>query len=90
MGENSLVYVRYRTRGYGKDRDPKYVYPVTIECMGWLDYEDSQFVRVVFERHVRPTAEAGLATPIGTSVAIPKKDIINMQVLGVSPKLLEG
>ena len=90
MGKDSLIYVCYWERGKGEDVNPKTVYPATRECVGWLDYEDHNFVRVIYDRVVKATAEAGLTEPRAMCKAIPKADVINMQVLGVSPKLLEG
>lgn len=90
MGESSLVYIRYWERGKGEDVNPERVYPVTRECVGWLDYEDHNFVRVIHDRIVKATIEAGLTEPRAVCKAIPKSDVIDLQVLGVSPKPLQG
>lgn len=87
MGEHGLVYVCYWERCKGEDVNPKTVYPVTRECVGWLDYEDHNFVRVIYDRFVSPTAEAGLSELRAMCKAIPKADVIDMQVLPVNPKL---
>jgi len=88
MGRGDLVYVVYWERGCGEDADPKAVFPRMRECLGWLDYEDDRFVRVIFDRVVSASAQAGLAESVAVCRAIPRKDIVDIQQLGVKPKPL--
>jgi hypothetical protein len=49
-----VVYVRYKDHVLFKDSDASQYRPFLRECVGWLDFEDSELVRVVWERFSMP------------------------------------
>jgi len=74
----SLVYVRYQDHVLFKDSDASQYRPWVRECVGWLDYEDGEFVRVVWERYPEPNPPEN-ARLRSTGLAILKKAIVEMR-----------
>ena len=51
---NDLVYIRYRDHVLFKDSDPTIYLPWNRETIGWLDYKDDEYLRLVWERFAMP------------------------------------
>lgn len=51
--------------------------PVVREAIGWLDFEDAEYIRLVWERHAEAIIGEESKTRI-TGLAIRKSDIIGM------------
>ena len=81
MEVSSLVYVRYVDHVLFRDMDPTHARPFTRECVGWLDYEDSETVRIVWERFAMPDPP-NEAKPRATGLVILKKTILEMRRAG--------
>jgi len=73
-----LVYVRYSDHVLFRDSDASQFRPWTRECIGWLDYEDSECVRIVWERFAMPDPP-GESKPRATGLVILKKAIVEMR-----------
>ena len=52
--EGSIVYVRYRDHVLFRDVDPRAYKPFIREAVGWLDYQDEEYLRIVWERFAMP------------------------------------
>ena len=74
----SLVYVRYQDHVLFKDADASQYQPWIRECVGWLDYENDEYVRVVWERYAEPNPPDN-AKLRSTGLAILKKAIVEMR-----------
>jgi hypothetical protein len=74
----SLVYVRYQDHVLFRDMNPETVKPFTRECVGWLDYEDPECVRVVWERFAMPDPP-NESKPKATGLVILKKAILELR-----------
>ena len=74
----SLVYVRYRDHVLFKDVDPSLYRPWSRETIGWLDYEDQECLRLVWERFAMPDPP-NEAKPRATGLVILKKAIVEMR-----------
>lgn len=78
MAIGSLVYVRYADHVLFRDLDPRAYRPWTRECIGWLDYEDEECVRIVWERFAMPDPP-NESKPKATGLVILKKAILEMR-----------
>jgi len=76
----SLVLVRYLDHVLFKDVDPSLYRPWTRETVGWLDYEDSDHVRIVWERFAMPDPP-NESKPRATGLLILKKAILEIRTL---------
>jgi len=76
----SLVLVRYLDHVLFKDVDPSLYRPWTRETVGWLDYEDSDHVRIVWERFGMPDPP-NESKPRATGLLILKKAILEIRTL---------
>ena len=47
----SIVYIRYKDHVLFKDTDASQYFPWIREAVGWLDYEDKKYIRIVWERY---------------------------------------
>ncbi len=74
----SLFYVRYRDHVLFKDSDSSEYRPWTRECVGWLDYEGDDFIRLVWERFSEPNPPKN-ARIRSSGLAILKKAILEMR-----------
>jgi len=74
----SLVLVRYSDHVLFKDVDPSLCVPWTRETIGWLDYEDSNYVRLVWERFAMPDPPRE-SKPRATGLVILKKAIVELR-----------
>jgi len=63
-----------------KDIDPELSRPWTRETVGWLDYEDEEHVRIVWERFAMPDPP-NESKPRATGLVILKLAIIEMRRL---------
>ncbi len=50
-----IVICRYKDHVLFKDGDASKYRPWTRETVGWLDFEDKEYVRVVWERFSQPS-----------------------------------
>ncbi len=48
------VWVRYRDHSFFKDSDASQQRPRVLEAFGRLDYQDQDYLRVVFEQYPEP------------------------------------
>ncbi len=74
----SLVYVRYQDHVLFRDMDPSKASAFTRECVGWLDYEDQDHIRLIWERFAMPDPP-GESKPRATGLVILKKAILEMR-----------
>jgi hypothetical protein len=51
-----VVLVRYRDHFFFKDTDASQQRPRVLEAFGRLDYQDEDYIRVVFEQYSEPTS----------------------------------
>lgn len=74
----SVVCVRYRDHVLFKDSIASDCRPWTRECVGWLDYEDQDHVRIVWERFAMPDPP-NESKPRATGLVILRKAILEMK-----------
>jgi hypothetical protein len=75
------VYVRYYDAVLFKDALATHLFkPIVRETIGWLDYENAEYIRLVWERYAEPiiNEESRIRT---TGLAIRKSDVIEMRKL---------
>jgi hypothetical protein len=77
----SLVYVRYRDHVLFKDMNPGTAAPFTRECVGWFDYEDQDYIRILWERFAMPDPPND-SKPRATGLVILKEAILEMHRIG--------
>src|SRR2546422_919179 len=75
LEKGSLIFLRYMDHVLFKDIDPCNIKPWTRETVGWLDYEDPHYVRIVWERFAMPDPPKE-SKPRATGLVILKKAII--------------
>jgi len=78
MKIGELVYIRYRDHVLFRDMDPRAAGLFTRECVGWLDYEGEDHIRIIWERFAMPDPP-NEAKPRGTGLVILKKAIVEMR-----------
>ena len=74
----SLVYVRYMDHVLFRDMNPETAKPFTRECVGWLDYENEEHIRIVWERFAMPDPPSE-SKPRVTGLVILKNTIVEMR-----------
>jgi hypothetical protein len=75
-----LVFIRYNDHVLFKDADASQFRPWTRETVGWLDFEDEEFVRIVWERFPEPNSPEK-ARLRSTGLAIDRRNILEMRRL---------
>jgi hypothetical protein len=83
LERGSLVFLRYLDHVLFKDVDPTVYRPWIRETVGWFDYEDSDHVRIVWERFAVPDPPNDSKIR-ATGLAILKKTILEMRRATVS------
>lgn len=73
-----LVFIRYDDHVLFKDADASQYRPWTRETVGWLDYADEEFVRIVWERYPEPNFPKN-ARLRSTGLAIDRRTILEMR-----------
>lgn len=74
-----VVVVRYYDAVVFRDlMQSSEVAPIAREAIGWLDFENENYIRLVWERHAEAMVNEELKTRI-TGLAIRKGDIIKMK-----------
>lgn len=74
-----VVYVRYLDHVLFKDVDPStYAKPFVRETLGWLDYEDDESIRLVWECFAEPDPHRE-ARQRATGLVILKSGILEMR-----------
>jgi len=73
-----LVCVRYSDHVLFRDTDPTAVRFFVRECVGWLDYADSECIRVVWERFAMPDPP-NESKPRATGLLILNKAILEFR-----------
>lgn len=73
-----MVYVRYVDHVLFKDSEASRYRPWTRECVGWLDYEDEDHVRIVWERFAMPDPP-NESKPRATGLVILKKAVLELR-----------
>jgi len=76
-----LVYLRYLDHTLFRDMNPQTAKLFTRECVGWLDYEDDEYIRLVWERFAMPDPP-NEAKPRATGLVILKRAIIEERRIG--------
>ena len=74
-----VIVVRYYDAILFKDALTTHLFkPIVRETIGWLDYEDAEYIRLVWERYAEPiiSEESKIRT---TGLAIRKSDIVEMR-----------
>lgn len=61
-----------------KDLDPSLCRPWTRETVGWLDYEDKEHIRLVWERFSQPDPP-NESKPRATGLVILKKAVLEIR-----------
>ncbi len=76
-----IVICRYKDHVLFKDGDASQYQPWTREAVGWLDYEDEEYVRLVWERFstANPLDDA---TTRSTGLSILKSAILEIRRVG--------
>jgi hypothetical protein len=64
-----------------RDVDPSLYRPFTRECIGWLDYENEEYIRLIWERYAMPNPP-NESKPKATGLVILKKSILEMRKIG--------
>jgi hypothetical protein len=77
----SLMYIRYRDHVLFTDTNPQRATPITRECVGWLDYEDEEYIRLIWERYAMPNPP-NESKPKATGLVILKKTILETRKIG--------
>ena len=77
----SVVLVRYLDHVLFRDADATTFKPWIRECVGWLDYEDEEYVRLVWERFMMPDPPAE-PKPKATGLVIMKNAILEVRKVG--------
>ena len=74
----SLVYVRYLDHVFFKDVKSEDCKPFIRECVGWIDYKDDDYIRIIWERYCQPhlNVEASIRS---TGLVILKKTILEVK-----------
>ena len=81
MRVGDLVYISYVDHVLFRDADASEYRPWSRETIGWLDYEDEECVRIVWERFAMPDPP-NEAKPRATGLVILKKVIVEMRRVG--------
>lgn len=78
----TAVYVRYRDHVLFNDVNPGvYAKPFTREAIGWLDHEDDDCIRLVWERFAEPTPN-GKTKQRASGLVILKSAISELRRIG--------
>jgi hypothetical protein len=77
----SVVYIRYRDHVLFNEVDASQQRPWIRECLGWLDYEDDEYVRIVWERYAMPDPP-NESKPKATGLVILRRAIIEERRIG--------
>lgn len=80
MPVGDLVYIRYKDHTLYRDSNPSCCGPMLREAVGWLSFENTEFVRVAFERFAVPESEG--AHQRETGIAVLKSAIIELRSIG--------
>lgn len=78
LERGTVVYLRYLDLVLFKDVDPSNCRLFVREAVGWLDHEDSDFIRIVWERFAEP-APGGKAKQRATGLVILKESILELR-----------
>ena len=79
--EGSVIYLRFWDHVLFRDVDPRLYKPFIRETIGWLDYEDEEWLRIVWERFAMPNPP-NESKPRATGLAIFKRAVIEMRRIG--------
>ena len=74
----TVVFIRYKDHVLFKDVDAQDYRPWTRETVGWLDHQDDEFVRIVWERFLEPNPPEN-ARLRSTGLSISRNDIMEMK-----------
>ncbi|MCJ7635630.1 hypothetical protein MUP77_24970 [Candidatus Bathyarchaeota archaeon] len=74
-----IVIVRYYDTVIFKDISDSFnMKPLVRESVGWLDYQDGEYLRLVWERYAEPMLNADSKIK-STGLAIRKADVIGLK-----------
>jgi len=74
----NLVLIRYKDHVLFKDAEAAQYRPWTRETVGWLDYQDEEFVRIIWERFHQPNPPEN-ARLRSTGLSISRNDIVEIR-----------
>jgi len=74
----SVVHCVYKDHVIFRDSDAMHYQPWVRECIGWLDYQDEEYIRIVWERFAVPSPPEE-AKPRATGLVILKKTILEIR-----------
>jgi hypothetical protein len=77
-----VIYCRYQDHAFFKDTNPSHCRPMLREAVGWLGYEDNEFIKISFERFAIPFEPEG-SRQRETCIAVLKSAIIELRRLNV-------
>ena len=78
LGPGDLVFIRYKDHVLFKDAEATEYRPWTRETVGWLDYQDEEFVRIIWERFHQPNPPEN-ARLRSTGLSISRNDIVEIR-----------
>jgi hypothetical protein len=81
LPSGSVVICRYRDHVLFKDSDASQYQPWTREAVGWLDFENEDYVRLVWERFCEPNSHDNGRTS-STGLSILRVSILEMRKIG--------
>lgn len=82
QGENGkLVYVRYRDHVLYHRGSPLSLKPQTRECIGWLVYENFDYIIISWDRDAEPPTLKG-GDPKASGLVILRSEILEMKQIG--------
>lgn len=73
-----FVFIRYKDHVLFKDSEAENYRPWIRETVGWLDYEDDQCIRIIWERFLE-SSPLGNARLRSTGLVITKADIVELR-----------
>jgi hypothetical protein len=76
----SIVIVRYRDHVRFENANSGLYKPWILEAVGWLDHEDTEYIRIINERYVEPR-HSGDNLLKSTGVSIVKSTIVELRKL---------
>ncbi len=76
----SLILVRYRDTVLFRDSDASQYQPWIREAVAWLDFENQEYLRLVWERLCEPNPPDNARTR-STGLTIPRKTILELKRL---------
>ena len=71
------IYIRYVDASLFRRADPGRYRPVVLEMRGWLDFEDNEHYRILWEKPVQPIPPG--MDPEASGISIPKTHVLEIR-----------